>query len=202
METAKIFFLRSGLFILFLCLNQVLSAQPYRQRQTISFMHGLGASAIIVSTDQASGTLPALTYNPRINFILHPEATLSIGIPLSVMYNFQNEKLSGQSQGQFAYELPMVINFNFGHGSNFSSRQHWGGFVGIGYGINSLEVRDTESNSSNLVNVEGTYVNLGFRFLMNYKHSLELKGYTIWGVFERKIFGVRAIYNFGGARRS
>lgn len=123
----------------------------------VSFSHGLGAE--IFSTSNA--LVPALVYSPRVNFLqLASEATVSAGTHLGLGFNYSSDG----GDNYFAYEVPLVAELNLGSGSSPDSDVGFGGFLGLGYGINKIGSSDIGTAYND---ASGIYVNAGLRAIIN-----------------------------------
>lgn len=124
----------------------------------ISFSHTAGAAAYIADV----AVLPAVVYSPRANLLqLGSEATVSLGTHLGFGFNYN----TAGTDNYFGYELPLLAEINLGCGSSPDSDVGFGGFLGLGYGVNKMGA----SNSIGSVHNEasGIYVNGGIRAIIN-----------------------------------
>lgn len=140
--------------ILALALMSITTQFSYAQ---VSFSHTLGAAAY----SSSNALVPAVVYSPRVNFLqLASEATVSAGTHLGFGFNYSSD----QTGNYFAYELPLVAELNLGAGSSPDSDVGFGGFLGLGYGINKI---GSPGDGAAYNNASGIYVNAGLRAIIN-----------------------------------
>lgn len=154
---------------------QTTEAQESMFSQTI----GLGYNSYF------SASSMGVIYAPRIRlFYVGKEANISIGTHLSGGYAWH----SFEPEKTYFYEAPLVLECNFGKGSEPSTRSKTGGFVGIGYGINRNGSEKAWGNDS--YNADGIVFTFGVRRIvkdiplgirMQYLYNLEESEYSIWG---------------------
>lgn len=197
-------------------------AQRRRRRgayyNSSEFMYSVGATAIFPRyTDEffkdASEEYFGLTFSPRLNLIMGDEQSMSLALYASLLYGeYLNKK--GET-AELSYELPFVINFNFGAGATHSSRTAFGGFLGLGYQFSNLYLVDPEAFGQLLTNpnaspddlgdvvspMEGFYLNAGFRFAMG-AGTGNIHAFMVNTKIEnQKTYGLRFLYTFGNGRR-
>ena len=116
------------------------------------FMHSIGATpTLLVSKDNPeTGTekftlfQTVVTYFPRLNVISNGNSSVSIGAPVGVGFGIVRD-LGGNADGfSFAYDLPAVIDYNFGCKATPESEGNFGGYLGAGFGYFNVNI----SNSS------------------------------------------------------
>lgn len=141
--------------ILLIVVVSVTSKLSYGQ---LTFSHDLGAAFYL--SDLASS--PAAVYSPRLNFLeLNDEATVSLGTHLGLGFNYSSDG----NDNYFAYELPLVAEINLGNASSRNSEASFGGFAGLGYGLNKMGNSTNFGGSYN--DAAGLYVNAGIRGIVN-----------------------------------
>jgi hypothetical protein len=119
----------------------------------MSFSHSLGLSLYYATTTAS----PAFLYSPRLNVAkIGEDKTISIGTHLGAWI-----ALNSRTGGGVALDLPLVVEYNFGHASYNDADAEIGGFVGAGYGINLMGSSSYGGNSSS-----GPLVNAGFRAVL------------------------------------
>ena len=121
------------------------------------FMHSAGATiSAITGTVQIPGGSESfglsqtnLTYFPRYNFVENENSSISVGAPsgvgLAVVSN-----TSGDDAGiSFAYDLPVVVDYNMGCKSTKENDKHFGGYVGAGFGYYKISISNSEYSNYN-----------------------------------------------------
>lgn len=105
------------------------------------------------------------TYFPRYNFVEMSKSSLSIGLPLSIGVALANVD-NGEDFGVvFAYDLPIVLDFNFGFKAiaEDTDGKRLGGYIGAGFGYNKISISKT--SNSNFTGVSyGPLFRTGIRF--------------------------------------
>lgn len=149
-----------------------------------------------------------LTFSPRLNLMMGREQSFSMALYLSLLTGkyFDNEG----NEKNLAYELPFVLNFNFGAGATHDASSSMGGFFGLGYqfsNLNLIDPRETvfevDPNNpdklqiSNLKQLEGFYFNGGFRFFVGSGTGNIHLFLVSTGIKDLRTFGVRFLYTFG-----
>ena len=190
----KVIFL---ILTMLLIINQSFAQRRYRHAsyRAIDFFHEIGGSAFFVSTPYNNATMPAFTYSPRLSFDLNRISSISFSAPVSIFPNYHTQNEIGRRQIKFGYEIPVSVDLNIGLGSTSRCREDLGCFFGAGFGISEVSVSDLESSGSQDSKVAGKYVQAGLRLPTQKKHMYSFSVYTIWGSFNRKIFGLRALYS-------
>jgi len=173
------------LFIVLVLFPLFSKAQPSAQ----SFSHSLGVSHHSYINVKMIG----LMYSPRYNFLpLGRERTFSVGTHLSVGYAWDTE-IPGASS--FAYDVPLLLEFNFGHGSEPNTRKKVGGFIGAGYGINGIHASE---KFGKIYKAEGLTFGGGIRFKIQNKYPLGIRlSYLINNKHHQyTILGLGVFYTF------
>ncbi len=156
----------------------------------ISYMHSLGASYMVGISESSFIGMAAATYHARLNCLVSSESvSFSIGVPLSIA--------ASTERGELAIEIPIVANINFGHFSTKDNSSNFGGYLGAGYGFNSMTYSSSTSFGvfSGGEQFSGTYFDLGVRY--SGARSFTLGGYSILSGDGNKLFGIRLLVNFG-----
>lgn len=117
-----------------------------------SFMHSIGGTPTLLVSKENPETgsekfsifQTVITYFPRLNFISNENSSVSIGAPVGVGFGVVKD-LGGNADGfSFAYDLPVVVDYNFGFKSTPEAEGNFGGYLGAGFGYFKVNV----SNSS------------------------------------------------------
>lgn len=106
-----------------------------------AFMQGVGISYVYGKTrmrEPNSNYWPTIdfrgmTYFPRLNVQERDQTAVSIGLP----FVFGLSVGLGSSVNSFSYvvDVPLVVDYNFGHHATKSARGIFGGYVGAGIGL-------------------------------------------------------------------
>ncbi|WP_299461161.1 hypothetical protein [uncultured Microscilla sp.] len=197
-------------------------AQRRRRRgayyNSSEFMYSLGATAVMPRyTDEflkdSAEEYFGLTFSPRLNLIMGNEQSMSLALYMSLLYGeYLNKK--GETK-DLSYEIPFVINFNFGAGATHSAQSSLGGFLGLGYQFSNLYLLNPELFGQLLTNpnaspddfgdivspMEGFYLNAGFRFAVG-SGTGNIHAFMVNTKIEnQKTYGLRFMYTFGDGRR-
>ncbi|SFN18008.1 hypothetical protein SAMN05428949_1796 [Chitinophaga sp. YR627] len=178
------------------------------------FSHGIGVGIFVADskTTDARGSF-AFTYSPRYNFVEMENASLSVGIPLSVgfsgsysaTYNSYDGYYEDNSLG-YMINVPLIVNFNFGAGSFKGNKQKFGFFAGGGYALHTgttdyIAFDDYGSyTDSETRTTTGPVANAGMRIGLGRRktHNLEIKTSYMKGIgdYNPDIFAVGCLFNF------
>lgn len=156
----------------------------------VSFSHSLGLGFY---AGGAAGA-PGLVYSPRVNIIsIGDELTVSVGTHLAGGLSF-NSRDGGENA--FMYDLPIVAELNVGHAAHAETGSSFGGFVGVGYGINRVASSSAFSVDEN--EAAGPLVNGGLRVPVA-GNSLGLRGSFLLNTKEgfEHVYSIGLFYNFG-----
>ena len=134
-----------------------------------SFMHSIGATISILdgkSTDGNNNSVSLMqtnvSYFPRYNFIEYDNASVSVGLPLGIGVGIANNMYSDYGIA-FAYDIPAVLDYNFGYKSTPDNDSRVGGYLGAGFGYYGVTIsRSTYSDYS--ARTYGPMARVGFRF--------------------------------------
>lgn len=132
-----------------------------------------------------------VTYFPRINFETGANASFSIGIPLSIGAGVASDFNNENTGIYFAYDVPVIADYNLGRGSTAETEKKFGYFLGAGFGYGYVNI--ALDAASQKVNSYGPLVHGGTRFQMGgrgggltiglyYKQGLESWKYKTVGI--------------------
>lgn len=126
-------------------LSALLLCGAHFSNAQVEFNHSTGLTYLLVhSVTRESNSLfdyegttiagyPGVTYNPRIDFVLDRNSSISITSYPTLALNLSVG--SGGSSGYLALEAPIMGQYNFGNHSTQTTRKDFGGFVACGYNI-------------------------------------------------------------------
>lgn len=154
----------------------------------VSFSHSFGAALYASS----STLMPALTYSPRVNILeLKKEITVSAGTHLGLGAFID----SYTGSGAFMYDIPLVAEINFGHAAKPKTRSSFGGFAGLGYGINKTITDGSTEETEDSAN--GIIFNAGIRAIINEKALGLRASYLMDSGGTNNIISLGIQYNLG-----
>ena len=195
----------------FILLSSLLILSNFIQAQDLEYHHGAGASYMYAFNGGSVIGNVGLTYAARIGLLnLSKESSLSLNATPSLALSINSSTVYGNSSS-FAFELPISANYNIGHGATKRTRSGFGGFIGAGYGFNTMQYYNQTSigDFGGDGKTSGAYGELGARFEVHNRRmkkmrmkpvSLSISLYTIQGN-PSKLYGFRMIYNFNSSRR-
>ena len=177
-------------FVLTLGISTNLSAQE--------FHHGAGITYSYQISDDFIGASPELTYHPRIAFKINRGASYSIGAPVSLGFSFSASS-TGQSSSSLSYGIPVSFDLNLGYGCLNRSRNDFGGYLGVGYGIYGFSYYNSnfyspDYGSSAFMNLHGLYAHAGIRWHIGDKYRMSTGFFTYQSFKGTMVAGVRFIY--------
>lgn len=153
------------------------------------FMHAVGNTTSLIFgklRDNGNNTEPfslfqtSVSYFPRINFIESSNSSISIGSPISGGVGFSRG--DGDAGIYFSYDLPLVIDYNFGCNSSYGNYSRSGGYVGIGYGHYKVSIKQAFSDFDG--STTGPMMRVGYRYIPK-KSDYIGRGVT-FGLFYKK----------------
>jgi hypothetical protein len=80
-------------------------------------------------------------YHPRFNISETGSGAISVGFPITAGLSGTVSSQEGSSLSIIA-DLPITVDYNFGHGSNGESESGFGGFLGAGFSYTYSNYRD------------------------------------------------------------
>jgi len=115
------------------------------------------------------GGTPALTYSPRLHFLpISDKLNLSINTDITALVNLgaASQTASGTGSSALGYELAGSLNLNLGQGAYKDSEQTLGGFIGVGYALNSskFEFNSAFGGGESTAQAKGLYLTTGLRW--------------------------------------
>lgn len=136
-------------------------------------MHAVGGDVSIINksselvngyrTNSLTLTQTNACYFPRYNFIENENSSVSVGMPLSIGVGITRSTYGDDAGVSFAYNIPLVVDYNFGCKSTSETESNFGGYVGAGFGYNHFSVSGSEySNLSG--SSYGPIARAGIRF--------------------------------------
>lgn len=173
------------------------------QMSTPRLMHGMGATiSVLLSPPHSSNfTLSQenFTYFPRYNLTEGENSSLSVGVPVGIGVGIARNTYGNDAGIVFAYELPVVIDFNFGCKSTRKTESTFGGYVGAGFGYYHVSISQSAYSDFSGATY-GPMGRLGFRFG---KEGWDNKAFTV-GLFYKKgleeaklqTIGFNVLYDF------
>lgn len=206
----------AGLFLVITLVDQA-EAQRRRRRgayyNSAEMMYSIGATAVIprYTNDlfkEFSEEYFGVTFAPRLNLLMGREQSLSLGLYLSLLTGKYPDEEGNEKN--IAYEMPFVVNFNFGAGATHDASNPFGGFFGVGYQFSNLNLIDpreiqftvnpnnpNQLQASGLKQLEGFYFNAGLRFFVG-SGTGNIHAFLVsTGIKDLRTLGVRLLYTFG-----
>jgi hypothetical protein len=165
----------------------------FAAKAQVEFYHSLGGAAY---SSINSGGGYAIGYSPRLNLTeLSDELSVSVGSHIGLGFSMSANSQTGGS-GSFVLDLPLVAELNFGHANSENSSVGFGGFVGAGFGFNSMSYSDNFGSDSR--SATGLVLNGGFRTNLIREQSVTLRiSYMLASDGKGDIFGLGLLYNLG-----
>ncbi|MBL7736904.1 MAG: hypothetical protein JNL51_15710 [Chitinophagaceae bacterium] len=118
-----------------------------------NLMHSFGATIAITTGKISNGYSRSnfslsqnyLSYFPRYNFVENENSSISIGAPIGLGVGIAQNSYMGEDIGfAFAYDLPLVIDYNIGCKSTYDNEQTFGGYLGAGFGYNYVSISGSQ----------------------------------------------------------
>ena len=84
-----------------------------------------------------------LSYFPRVNIAEMENSSLSVGVPLGLGFGIA-KSVNGDDAGiGFAYDLPIVLDYNIGCKSSYDNEGTFGGYFGLGFGYSHMSISES-----------------------------------------------------------
>lgn len=157
-----------AILFIFLITCNFLHAQKFKVDPGLSLHSGFG------QLNRYNETLPVHTIFggfivfPRYTFKEHNNTSFSIGIPFSIGLG---ESEFSSSNKPLAFDIPLVIDYNFGKGATQDNDSKKGGFVGAGFNYTLAKITATsyttppwDESDFNYLNSYGMLLHGGIRF--------------------------------------
>jgi len=126
------------------------------------FMHSVGATISVLDgndkeTDSWGNTTSNqimvvqtnVSYFPRYNLLEMPNSSLSVGMPVGAGIGiFENQEASDVGIG-FAFDIPVVVDYNIGCKSTNSNEKNFGGYFGLGFGYYNVQIKASQYSNFN-----------------------------------------------------
>lgn len=169
---------RSGIAEVHLCLNPIpiflimkktscylLLLLCFACNRTFSqkLMHSYGATISVVSGTDITLSQTNLCYFPRYNFVENENSSISVGLPVGIGIGITNSTYGSDAGVSFAYDLPLVVDYNIGCKSTSENESTFGGYFGVGFGYYKVTI--SQSEYSNFTGATyGPMARAGIRF--------------------------------------
>lgn len=117
--------------------------------------HSFGANISILSWNESQSSSnrstlmqTSFTYFPRLNILERDNSSVSVGVPLSLGIGIASEAY-GDAGVVFAFDIPVVLDYNFGLRSNMDNENNFGGYLGAGFGYNRVSISESSYSDFN-----------------------------------------------------
>lgn len=179
-----------------------ISLSGFAMSQT--FMQGLGVNIVMQTLPgYTENPVVGILYSPKINFLEKDHSSLSMGLPLSFAYAGIYDTQAGIDNNktiECMLDLPLMINYNYGAGSNKKTKDRFGFFAGIGYAYHTNPFT-IDNNSDDVAYTEsgfGPVFNTGLRVAKDPHHNFEIRFSYMKATDASKsdIFGIGAVFNW------
>jgi hypothetical protein len=168
-----------------------------------TFMHGIGVNLVMQSlSGYTERPVMSMLYSPKLSFYEKDHSSISIGLPISLGYvGLYTSPGTNQNNTTIGWMLdaPLIINFNYGAGSNKKTDSRFGFFGGAGSGYHANPYNsDNSSNAFFWESGFGPEFNTGIRITIDRKHNIEIRFSYMKAMDESKsnIYGIGAIFNY------
>jgi hypothetical protein len=109
------------------------------------FMHSVGATiSALFGKDDFSNSFSLMQTNfcyfPRYNFSQSENTSFSIGAPVGIGVGLVSNTFGGDAGVSFAYDLPVVVDYNFGCKATKNVQKNFGGYIGAGFGYYHVRI--------------------------------------------------------------
>lgn len=184
--------------IILLLVFIVISGMAFSQ----TFMHGVGAG-LMWSHHPVESISGGIVYSPKIIFLQTNRSSVSVGLPI---YLATTPISYRDNESEFATQIPVMVNYNFGRGSTLTNHTLMGFFVGGGFAYhhgtieNSNKVSSNYRNNIETIDAFGPAANAGIRIGTgrHTKKNIEVSFFYFKAINAHKLqmFGIGTQYNF------
>ena len=120
------------LFLIFF-LPAIAWSQTFMQGAGMSFIKGKSRTTEPGSVYWPTIDFRGITYFPRVNVHEREQTSLSIGLP--VVFGVAASWGSSVNSFNYVVDVPLVVDYNFGHHATKTASGIFGGYVGAGIGL-------------------------------------------------------------------
>lgn len=82
----------------------------------------------------------SFTYFPRLNILERDNSSVRVGVPLSLGIGIASATY-GDAGVVLAFDIPVVLDYNFGLRSNMDNENNFGGYLGAGFGYKQVSMK-------------------------------------------------------------
>lgn len=116
-------------------------------------MHSIGATMSLLTGEVATSVNSKSTlllnqtsfcYFPRYNFIEKDNSSISVGLPIGIGIGIATNTTGNDAGISFAYDLPLVLDYNIGCKSTSENDETFGGYFGIGFGYYKVNISQSQ----------------------------------------------------------
>ncbi len=186
------------LFVLCVCSSSLFS-QHFMQSAGATISAITGTVKIPGGSESFGLSQTNLTYFPRFNFVENEHSSISVGAPIGLGIAIVTNTIGNDVGISFAYDLPLVVDYNIGCKSTKDNDRSFGGYVGAGFGYYKINISNSEYSNYNGATY-GPMVRGGVRFkLPNWdSYALTIGMYYKKGMEADKLttIGFNVLYDF------
>lgn len=173
----------------------LLSVCQLRAQDGVEFMHSVGGKYFFYPNSDGL-TSTSILYSPRLNLTSTEGSSISVGTHFGLGFSAYSGPQGSQSS--LVLDLPLVGEFNFGHGSTTENESSVGGYIGAGYGIHRISMNENGYGGS--ATLHGPVFTGGIRFTLGRIGSYEIGGSYLANIkkdYKTNPFGISVSYLFG-----
>jgi hypothetical protein len=168
-----------------------------------TFMQGMGVNFVMQSLPGYSvKPVVGIIYSPKFSFFENDHSSLTVGLPVTFAFAGIYDTQAGMDINQtigWMLDAPLMINYNYGAGSNKKVPGSFGFFVGVGYGYHSNPFTDNSGDDVALVESGfGPVFNTGIRIAKDPHHIFEFRFSYMkaMDISKSDIYSIGAIFNW------
>jgi hypothetical protein len=169
-----------------------------------TFMQGVGINIVLQSSPGISSVpVGGIMYSPRINFMEADNTSFSVGLPMSfgITGSYNSQDVEDNSLG-YMFDIPLMINYNYGAGATKEAEDKFGFFAGAGFGYHAHQYvasDDIGYDYTAKMSGFGPVGNLGVRLGVGHRsHNLEFRFSYMKSldISKSNIMGFGLLFNF------
>lgn len=138
--------IKTSIVIMVLCLFKTTNLNAQK------LMHSLGATiSVLYGKISSNGSSSSFTlqqtnfcYFPRYNIVENDNSSVSLGAPVGIGIGLVSNTYGSDNGIAFAYDLPVVIDYNIGCKSTSDNDKNFGYYFGLGFGYYKVNLSSSQ----------------------------------------------------------
>lgn len=103
-------------------------------------MHSFGLTISVLTGGDETLQQTSFSYFPRLNIMESENSSISVGAPVAIGVGIARSTYGDDAGISFAYDLPVVVDYNIGCKSTNENEKKFGGYFGLGFGYYKVSI--------------------------------------------------------------